>query len=236
MILSSLSMTSNFRRPVEDRDENFNKEYNVELLTNVIEYNRKKYLAFKNELPFEINTDYERILKARYQKASRIRKRLVFLLSRYKYIWFITFTFNNNYINKSTRTKRDLIKMVLNTHDFKYMLNIDYGKKNEREHYHCILATNIDLDVNQFIQFYYEGGFSLSIQCKNGLDDFKRLSKYLNKLTNHCIKATTKRQRILYNFKGYDILYPTSSEQRIAYLLDYFQLFNVGLLDKANIT
>lgn len=229
-------MTSNFRRPVEDRDENFNKEYNVELLTNVIEYNRKKYLAFKNELPFEINTDYERILKARYQKASRIRKRLVFLLSRYKYIWFITFTFNNNYINKSTRTKRDLIKMVLNTHDFKYMLNIDYGKKNEREHYHCILATNIDLDVNQFIQFYYEGGFSLSIQCKNGLDDFKRLSKYLNKLTNHCIKATTKRQRILYNFKGYDILYPTSSEQRIAYLLDYFQLFNVGLLDKANIT
>lgn len=224
------------RRTDEDRDD-FEKEYDVEFLTKVIEYNRKKYIAFKNELPFEYNNEYERILKARYQKSSRIKKRLVYLLSRYKYIWFITFTFDNYYIDKCDRTKRDLIKMVLNTHDFKYMLNIDYGKKNEREHYHCILATNEDFDVNQFMQFYYEGGFSLSIKCKNGFDDFKRLSKYLNKLTNHCIKATTKRQRILYNFKGYDLLYPTSEERRIAYIRDFQTLFeNVGLLDKANIT
>lgn len=225
--LNLLTNSENFRRTVEDRDEKFEKEFDVELLTKVITYNKQKFYAFKNNLPFTLNLEYEKILKARYQKASRIRKRLVYLLSRYKNIWFITFTFNNNYINKCDRTKRDLIKMVLNTHDFKYMLNIDYGKKNEREHYHCILATNLDLDVNQFIQFYYEGGFSLSIQCKNGYDDFKRLSKYLNKLTNHCIKATTKRQRILYNFKGYDLLYPTSSERRIAYINDFSSLFEM---------
>lgn len=227
MTHSNLSMTSSSicRRTVEDRDDKFQKEYDVEFLTKVIDYNQRKYFAFKNDLPFTLNLDYERILKARYQKNSRIKKRLVYLLSRFENIWFITFTFNNNYINRSTRTKRDLMKMVLNTHDFKYMLNIDYGKKNEREHYHCILATNLDIDVNQFIQFYYDGGFSLSIQCKKGLTDYKRLSKYLNKLTNHCIKATTKRQRILYNFKGYDLLYPTSEERRLAFMKDFSSLF-----------
>ena len=228
MIPSNLLTNSeNFRRTVEDRDEKFEKEFDVNLLAKVITYNKQKYFAFKNNLPFTLNLDYEKILKARYQKASRIRKRLVYLLSRYKNIWFVTFTFDDEHIKRCDRTKRDLIKMVLNTHDFKYMLNIDYGKKKEREHYHCILATNLDLDVNQFIQFYYEGGFSFSIQCKNGFDDFKRLSKYLNKLTNHCIKATTKRQRILYNFKGYDLLYPTSSERRIAYINDFSSLFEM---------
>lgn len=233
-----LNQSTNYKTERTDEDSaQFEKMYDVEFLSKVIEYNRKKYIAFKNDTTFEYNIEYERVLKARYMKASRIRKRLVFLLSRYKYIWFCTFTFDNNHIERCDRTKRDLIKMVLNNYDFKYMLNIDYGKKNEREHYHCILATNTDIDINEFFQFYYEGGFSLSIKCKNGFDDFKRLTKYINKLTNHCIKATTKRQRILYNFKGYDLLYPTSSEKKIAYLKDFQTLFeNVGLLDKANIT
>lgn len=214
----------------------FEKEYDIELLTKVIEYNHNRYLAFKNQLPFNINKDYEKILNARYQKSHRIKRKLIYLLSRYKYIWFCTFTFDNYYINKCDRTKRDLIKSVLKTHDFKFILNIDYGKTTEREHYHCILATDLDLDVNQFIQSYYPC-FSKSIPCKIGIDDFKRLSKYINKLTNHCIKATTKRQRIVYNFKGYPLLYPTYREQSNAYFIDYLRLFeNVSLLDKADIT
>lgn len=64
-------------------------------------------------------------------------------MSRCSYVWFCTFTFDNYYIDKSDRTKRDLIKRVLNSHDFIYILNIDYGKTTEREHYHCILGTNI---------------------------------------------------------------------------------------------
>lgn len=215
---------------------NFEKEYNVDFLSKVIEYNHNKYISFRNNLPFEINKEYEKVLNARYQKCHRIKRRLVYLLSRYNYIWFCTFTFSDKYINKCDRTKRDLIKSVINTHDFKFILNIDYGKTTEREHYHCIIATNIDMDINQYIQSYYPC-FSLSIQCKKGLNDFKRLTKYINKLTNHCIKATTKRQRILYNFKGYDILFPTYHEQSLAYFMDYIKLFeNVSLLDKADIT
>ena len=200
-----------------------NLDYDIEYLQQVIEYNQKKYYAYKNGIDFDINNQFERTLKARYQKCSRIKKRFIYLLTRCDYIWFCTFTFDNYYINKSDRTKRDLIKSVINTHDFKYIVNIDYGKQTEREHYHCIIGTDINFNVNQFIQNYYPC-FCLAIPCKKGRNDFKRLSKYINKLANHCIKATTKRQRMLYNFKGYDIF--DTKESAFFYHLDMDLLFS----------
>ena len=214
----------------------FDKEYDINFLQNVIEYNSKKYLCYKEGVYFETNSEYEKVLNARYCKVGRIKRRLVYLLSRCDYIWFCTFTFDNYYINKTDRTKRDLIKKVLNTHDFKYILNIDYGKTTEREHYHCIIGTDWNINVNQFIQNNYDC-FCLAIQCKKGKNDYVRLSKYINKLTNHCIKATTKRQRLLYNFKGYDSFCPTSYEKFIAYTKDLIKLFpDDTLLDKGVIT
>ena len=219
-------------------NEIIENDYDVDLLTRVIEYNHFRYLANKEGIEFEENKEYEKILKARYQKISRIKKRFMYLLTRYDYVWFCTFTFSNDYINKCTRTKRDLIKSVIDTYDFKYILNIDYGKKTEREHYHCVLATNWNMDVNQYFQSHYPC-HCLAINCKKGRDDFETLSKYINKLTNHCIKATTKRQRLLYNFRGYDNFCPTERDKKLVYLLDTFSLFEyekVGLLDKAHIT
>ena len=211
-------------------------DYNESLLNNLIDYNKKRYYAFKEQIPFEINPIYEKLLNARIQKVGRIKKRLLYLLLRYKYIWFCTFTFSDKYINKSERTKRDLIKSVLNTHDFKYILNIDYGKQTQRQHFHCILATDIDMDVNQYFQNFYEGGFTLSIQCKKGVDDLARLTKYIDKLVNHCIKATTRRQRLVYNFKGYDNFCPDSRTKSIQYNFEYELFKNVSLLDKDDIT
>lgn len=211
-------------------------DYNESLLNDLIEYNKKRYFAFKEQISFEYNPTYEKLLNARIQKVGRIKKRLLYLLLRYKYIWFCTFTFSDKYINKSERTKRDLIKSVLNTHDFKYILNIDFGKQTQRQHFHCILSTDIDMDVNQYFQNFYEGGFTLSIQCKKGVDDLARLTKYIDKLVNHCIKATTRRQRLVYNFKGYDNFCPDSRTKTIQFHFEYEVFKNVTLLDKGDIT
>lgn len=211
-------------------------DYNEKLLKDLIEYNKKRFYAFKSGSTFKVDPTFEKLLNARVQKVGRIKKRLLYLLIRYKYIWFCTFTFNNKYINKCERTKRDLIKSVLNTHDFKYILNIDYGKNTQRQHFHCILASDIDMDVNQYFQNYYLGGYSLSIQCKKGVDDLTRLTKYIDKLVNHCIKATTRRQRLVYNFKGYDSFCPDSRTKAIQYDLEYEVFKNVTLLDKGDIT
>lgn len=204
-------------------------ETDIQLLTDVINYNHDRYIAFKNNLIFEENKDFERILSARYMKVSRVKKHLIYLLCRFRYIWFCTFTFDDYYINKCDRTKRDLIKNVINSRDFKYILNVDYGKKTEREHYHCIIATNDSLDLNNYLQDNYSC-FCSALLCNTTIDDVKRLTKYINKLTNHCIKATTKKQRIYYNFKAYDNFRKLSSHEKwVMYKRDC-----VSLLDKAN--
>lgn len=210
-------------------------DYNEKLLKDLIEYNKKRFYAFKSGSTFELNPTFEKLLNARVQKVGRIKKRLLYLLIRYKYIWFCTFTFSDNYINKCERTKRDLIKSVLNTHDFKYILNIDYGKNTQRQHFHCILATDIDMDINQYFQNYYNGGYSLSIQCKKGIDDLTRLTKYIDKLVNHCIKATTRRQRLVYNFKGYDSFCPDSRTKTIQYDFEYEVFTKMALMRRGGL-
>lgn len=209
-------------------------DINNELLYNIINYNKSRKNYFRNNgtlSTFPSNVDYEKILCARYMKVSRVKKKLVYLMSRFDYIWFCTFTFDNYYIDKCDRTKRDLIKKVLGlVSDNHYILNVDYGSKTEREHYHCIIGTNYNLDLNKLFQENYPCFCSaLKVRCTE--DDYKRLSKYINKLSNHCIKDSTKNKRIIYNFKGYDLLFPTAQDRFVAYTLD-----KLALLDKANVS
>lgn len=200
--------------------------YDSDYLSRVIQYNKDRYYAFINGEPFMIDKEIEKTLNARYHKIGRIKRRFLYLLTRYKYIWFCTFTFDNYYINKSTRTKRDLVKQCISVLDFKYILNVDYGESTHREHYHCILATNENININDYMKSNYKC-FSCSILCKNGLEDFKRLSKYIDKLVNHCLKASTKNQRLVYNFKGYDLFCPTYRDITISYNLEFAKLFEV---------
>lgn len=200
----------------------------IELLTKVIEYNKSRYNAFKNGIVLEPNKDYERILSARYMKVSRVKKRLVYLLYHYRFIWFCTFTFDNELIKRCSRTKKDTIKKCINKYDFKYILNIDYGKQTEREHYHCILATNKEIDINKDFQENYPC-HCLALLCNTDTDDLKRLTKYINKLSNHCVKASTKRERIIYNFKGFDLTNPTCKDVTFAYHQALEYLFDLPL-------
>lgn len=197
----------------------------IELLKQVIDYNKSRYNAFKNGIVLEKNIEFERILSARYMKVSRVKRRLIYLLSRYRYIWFCTFTFDNELIKRCARTKKDTIKKCINRLDFKYILNIDYGKQTEREHYHCILATNYDLDLNKEFKKIYPC-HCLSLLCNTDTVDLKRLTKYINKLSNHCIKATCKRERIIYNFKGYDSLAFSERDRHIMQDLEYNDMFD----------
>lgn len=205
------------------------EKYDNELLNDLKKYNQKRKLSFQKMLltgeVFEFNKDYERILKARYNKCSRIKKRMVYLFYRYKYIWFVTFTFDDDLISKCDRTKRDTIKKCLNNYDFKYILNKDYGKETEREHYHCILATNQNINIDDFMKENYPC-FSWSKKCRKDIDNINRLHKYINKLTNHALKDTTIRERVLYNFKGFDGLGLNSHEEWIVFKRCYLDLLD----------
>lgn len=177
------------------------------LLNDLIEYNKYRRYCFINNIEFEPDINLERKLKARYMKVSRIKKRLIYLLTRYDFIYFVTFTFDDQLINRCDRTKRDLIKSSLLSFDsnIKFILNVDYGKKTEREHYHCIVATNNNFSLSIHLKNTYPC-FTKTELCNKKSSDLKRLSKYINKLTNHALKDSTKNKRIYFNFKGYDNL------------------------------
>lgn len=204
------------------------------LLSEVIEYNKSRYYSFKNNIPFEYNNNFDKILNARYHKISRIKKRLIWLFLTKKYVWFCTFTFDDNIIKKSDRTKKDLIKKCLKVYDFKYILNVDFGKKTEREHYHCIIGTDNSLNIDKYLKDHYPC-FTSALKCNVEINDFNRLSKYINKLTNHCIKESTKNNRIVYNFKGFEALCPTTHDSTLLYKLLLNRFFPcVPLLDKGD--
>ena len=179
---------------------------------NLIEYNKARLKAFRDCISFNNNEEYDRILKARYNKVSRIKKHLVYLIYHKKYHYFITFTFNDKMLSKCDRTKRDSIKSALNTFsdDIYYILNIDFGSKNDREHFHCIVGTDNSSDIRKHL----ESNYPCFIWCEPisyGSESVSQLSKYVNKLTNHCCKNSTKNKRIVYNFKSYEIYkYPMS--------------------------
>ena len=194
---------------------------NNNLLFDVIEYNKKRKIAFKNGEILEKNIEFERILSARYMKVSRLKKKIIYLMARHKYIYFCTFTFDDYYIKRSERTQKDLIKSSLYSFDskIKFVLNVDYGKKNERLHYHGIIATDVSSDLREHLKIFYPCMSSCdSVPILS--DDIKRLSKYINKLTNHALKDSTKSRRLLSNFLGYQRLSPSSEEQKIAYIKD----------------
>lgn len=189
-----------------------------QLLDSLSSYNAIRFYSFKNHLVFTPNKDYERLLCARYMKVSRIKKRFVYLIYRYKYLYFCTFTFDNEYLKRCERSQRDLIKDVLLKYDkdIKYILNVDYGSQTERLHYHCIVATNLKSNLRKFVSLKYPYRTNVK-KIRLLSDDFKRVSKYINKLSNHCCKDSTKKRRIVYNFKGYSEFCPTLYDEFICY-------------------
>lgn len=197
----------------------------IELLESLILYNKYKRFCFENKLEVKKNKKFESILSSRYQKVSRIKKRFIYLLARYKYLYFCTFTFDDYYINLCDRTRKDLIKSSLYSFssDIKYICNIDYGKSTERLHYHCIVATNDNKSLTNHLNNVYPC-FSYTEEIRTSKEDLKRISKYINKLSNHAIKETTKNSRILYNFKGYDLF-----DKNYSHVLYFYDTQRLGL-------
>ena len=186
-------------------------------LNDIIEYNKKRKKAFQNGLQFDEDLIFERKLKARYNKISRIKQHFIYMIMKKKNIYFLTFTFNDSYINKCDRTKKDLIKNLLKEIDFNsfIILNVDYGSQTERQHYHCIFGTNKDLDLKSILDKYYPC-YSYTEKIRLDSTSIKKIPKYINKLSNHAIKDSTKGSRLYFNFKGYgDMSVPEVKESFI---------------------
>lgn len=191
------------------------------LMRDLSRYNKKKYLAFLEGEVLEPIPVFEKLLDNRQKKVSRIKDSIIILSARYKsYVYFCTFTFNDYYLNSSDRTRKRLIKSTLVgfDKDIMYLLNVDYGKKNGRLHYHAIIGTDNSDNFRAYLKENYPCMSSCDRVYFNSKRDLVQVSKYINKLSNHAVKDTTRRSRMIRNFSSYEKL--DSQADRIFYKLE----------------
>ena len=147
--------------------------------------------------------EYSRILHASSERVVRLKKRVRDMIYG-KPCLFLTLTFTDDNLQSTTaETRRVTVRRFLKSFNVPYIANIDFGKRNGREHYHALLQIdNIDYSLWKFGAIH---GLKVRNEIKvNDLGEVTeetiiRLSRYIAKLTNHAIKETTKRSAILYS-------------------------------------
>lgn len=154
----------------------------------------KRQSFYLEKMP-DIYKECERLNLSYYKRKIRLHKRIENMCQNGDCI-FLTLTFNDDALKRTSQaTRRQKITRFLKQFNVPYVANIDYGKKNHREHYHAVIqAEKIDYKA------YYDlnlGTINGQV-IKNSAVDKIRVSKYVAKLTNHAIKETTKRSCVIY--------------------------------------
>lgn len=133
-----------------------------------------------------------RINNAYYHKLSRLKKRVGSIISYRSF--FLTLTFTNDVLNRtSEKTRREYVTRYLKSLSSNYVGNIDFGKKNHREHYHAIVQCE---HIEHSAWIY--GNLDFELVRVDEESSSELLSKYITKLSFHAIKETNKRKCLVY--------------------------------------
>lgn len=135
---------------------------------------------------FDLETEQKanKLIKARREKARRVRKRIDDIMKNDAL--FLTFTFTDDVLASTTFEKRKrYIKDWLSKLNCPYVANLDYGKKNGREHYHAVVGIS-SVDFRS-----YSYGSLNGVKIRSGSNSIA-LSRYIVKLTAHCLKNTAR--------------------------------------------
>lgn len=124
------------------------------------------------------------INRSRFRRAKNVKQKIEYIVTK-GVAYFYTFTFDDfTLANTSEKTRRTYISRLLKDNANYYVANIDFGKEKGREHYHAISNALIN-------QSQWNYGFIKRIPIGTSEKDFTKVSKYITKLTNHALKAST---------------------------------------------
>ena len=154
------------------------------------------YLYFTSNYP-DLWDEAGRIWNATKQRRYKLRKKIEDLFQEYDKLCFLSMTFTDEYLSKTTqKNRRKYISSYLCGLGVPYVGNIDFGLLNGREHYHALVARR--LSKSELEQYRSKFG-NLFVEMARKSRDAGKMSKYIAKLTNHAIKQTTKRSALLYS-------------------------------------
>ena len=149
---------------------------------------------------------YFQLINAKKIKANRIRKQIQYYALRGYPIIFGTFTFNEEALKLNPKYRKEIITRELNKNPniVDYIGNIDFGKENEREHYHYIIFCKKDFMpiINEHkniinLNINYNKGHSFYEEVNNDKTDFAKIGNYINKLPYHALKRN-KFEKMIY--------------------------------------
>lgn len=132
-----------------------------------------------------------RIENAYRHKLNRLEKRISRIINNTEFACFVTFTFDEKHINSNDESKRKYVRRWLKKYCTDYVANVDYGEKNGRIHYHAVVSADSKFDCHTWSY----GAIKFKTIIRN---DTKKLSQYVNKLTNHALKESATRQVLIY--------------------------------------
>ncbi len=133
-----------------------------------------------------LNQSYER-------RISRYDKRIGKMLEK-EYIYFITFTLSDKYINLKENTIERKIKEALGSAS-SWIVNRDYGKKNNRLHYHGLVAYEQELIYKDLISIYRYGSIDIiPVKDKNQKALREYLLGHIEKQTASKVMVSRKRR------------------------------------------
>jgi len=189
-----------------DEDTNIYQMFNMySNFEDIMTY--QEYLRVKN---FDITRYHKRERCAfNYEKILILAK-----ISKAKLV-FGTITLNDSFFNETNDNQIKLIQRYIKKSFFYSIKNADYGKKNERLHYHFIGLTFEDLidtgkkshqgrplyNIKNDVWKY--GHLPVYEIIPYDLKEHKKITNYIVKLNNHSNKLSVKRTKlsILKNFE-----------------------------------
>lgn len=175
--------------------------------------------ALEQECPEEYK-EAVKVMKADFARSTRLKKRIEFIMSLGE-CTFLTLTFKDDVLNNTTdRIRRLHVVRYLKAQSSFYVANIDFGSKHGREHYHAIILGRADLSL------WHDGAINAKSIIPSS--DPLRLGHYINKLVNHAIKETTKRNHIIYSRHTFEQILKLQGKEIADYREEYHRYLVTG--------
>lgn len=141
---------------------------------------------------------YFHIRRSRKTSGYRLMNRIHKMMKISKCV-FVTLTFTDEILAKtSVITRRRYVSRFLKACGAEYAANIDFGRLNNREHYHAVIA--VDKIPPKALDFWRNKCGAVNAEKIRHSKDNKAVALYMTKLFNHAIKLNTgMNNRILYS-------------------------------------
>ncbi|MCQ2969596.1 MAG: hypothetical protein MJ191_05715 [Clostridium sp.] len=166
--------------PLQNVDTTTNEKYESYPIWKFDEYDDK-------------STEY-RFLRSCFKRKYNANKRVKKILEKYEFNYFVTLTLKDEFLNYDIKTLITYARRYIKGISLNFLGNTDYGKVNNRLHFHFIIGRNEELNFNNTIWKY--GYYNFKRVYKS--NDYLKIANYITKLTLHALKNGSKT-RLIYS-------------------------------------